>query len=489
MTATAAPPPRTAPAGLVALRDVPSLETPTILDWHRRHLNPALIDLMALGGYDQVRIARAEGPYLYTHDGRKLLDLVSSYGALNFGHNHPRLLAAARWFDAQLQPDLLKEFPSPYTGALAHNLASIAPEGLETAFFCNSGAESIEGAMKLALRSFGGARDRFAYARDSLHGKTLGTLSITGREKYREHVRRFEDWPMVDFGDIASLEAVLGADRERRIAALVLEPIQGEGGVVVPPPGYLAAARELTRRHGALLIADEVQTGFGRTGSMFRCQAEGVVPDILCVAKSLGGGVATIGATLTRPELWRQAYGKINHCLVHTSTFGGRARSCALAIEAVAVTCEEDLPGRAAELGAWLRVELERLREKYPRQITGVRGAGLMLGLELAVPRLDGLATPLGVAGLNRILESYFPGIVGAELLARHDIVASFVLNNPRVLRLYPALVATRADLERIPIALDAVFARGVNALVAERVAHVVRHAGPGALARWLRDW
>ncbi len=476
-------------ADLVRLEDVPSLDQETVLAWHRTHLNPALITLMELGGYDAVRIERAEGPWLHTTDGRRLLDLVSSYGALNHGHNHPRLLRAARWFDERGAPDLLKEFPSPWPAALAHNLAALAPEGLEAVFLCNSGTESIEGGLKLALRWFEGARDRFVYAENSLHGKTLGSLSITGREKYRAHVRRFTDWPMVPYGDLEALERALAADREKKIAGVVLEPIQGEGGVVVPPAGYLAGAAALARAHGALLLLDEVQTAFGRTGSLFRCQAEGVVPDILCVAKSLGGGVATIGATITRREIHRKAYGRINECLVHTSTFGGRARACAVALEALAVIVEEDFAGRAAELGRWLREELLGVAARHPRIVKGVRGEGLMLGLEFHPMKLTGLASPLGAAGLNRILESYFPGIIGAELLHRHGLVASFLLNNPNVLRIYPALVATREDLELVPRALDEVLSRGVNAIVAERLSSAVGRSGLKTIQGWLASW
>lgn len=478
----------TTDTALVRLRDVPGLDQGTLLDWHRRHLNHGLIKLMELGGYEGIRVERAEGPWLSTGDGRRILDMVSAYGALSHGHNHPRVVQAARWFDGLGAPDLLKEFPSPWTAALAHNLATIAPGDLDAVFLCNSGTEAVEGALKLAMRFFEGRRDRFVYAEDSLHGKTLGTLSITGRERYRQHVRRFADWPMVPFGDPDALREVLEADVEQRIAGLVLEPIQGEAGVVVPPPGYLRTAAELIRNHGGLLILDEIQTGFGRTGELFRCQAEGVVPDVLCVAKSLGGGVATIGATLTRHEIQNRAYGGINQCLVHTSTFGGRSRAAAIAIEAIDVVVEDRFAERAAELGGWLKGRLEAVRERHPDVVAAVRGEGLMLGLELRPLRLSGLASPIGAAGLNKIVSTYLPGIVGAELLG-HDVLASFVLNNPRVLRLYSPLVATREDLERVPEVLDRVFARGLQRLVLERVAGAVRKVGISTFRNWLKNW
>lgn len=472
---------------LVRLEDVPGLSREIVLDWHRAHLNPGLVSLMRLGGYDQVRIVRAEGAFMVTADGRRLLDLVSSYGALNHGHNHPRVVRAARWFDERGDVDLCKEFPSPYAAALAHNLTQLAPGALDTVFFCNSGTEAVEGALKLSMRYFRGARDRFVYAENSLHGKTLGTLSVTGRAKYRAFVRRFEDWPMVPFGDLRALQAALEADTEKRIAGLVLEPIQGEGGVVVPPPGYLVRAAELCRAHGALLILDEIQTAFGRTGTIFRCEAEGLVPDVLCVAKSLGGGVAAIGATLTTSAIQARAYGRVSECLVHTSTFGGRSRSSAVAMEALQVMLDEEFTTRAAEHGAWLRAELEALQSRHPRMVRSVRGTGLMLGLELQALPLGKLLGRFGLGGIEEMVEGLVPGMIGAELLQDHDIVASFLLNDPNVLRIYPALVATRADIERIPRALDAVFAKGFTRIVSERIGFAAKRMGLGRVRELLR--
>lgn len=483
MTAVAAP--RTRPLGY---RDVPDLPHDRVLELHARHLNPGLITLMRLGGYDAVRPVRARGAYVELDDGRKVLDLISSYGALNHGHNHPRVLAAARWFDEQEQPDLLKEFASPWPAALAENLLAIVPEGLDSVFFCNSGTEAVEGAMKLAVRASGGARDRFVYAENSLHGKTFGSLQVTGREKYRGFVPRFPDWPMVPYGDAAAIEAVLAAPGGERIAGVVLEPVQGEGGVVVPPKGYLKAVEQACRRHGVLLILDEIQTAVGRTGWMFRCQSEDVTPDVLCLAKSIGGGVATIGATVARSDLQRAAYGSVEQCLVHTSTFGGRARACAVAMEALQVAQDEDFAGRARTLGAELREGLEAVRARHPDTIRGIRGDGLMLGVEFHDPDIK--VPPLFPKELvARIAARSLPGVVGAELLASHDVLASFVLNNPRVLRIYPPLVATREDLARVPAALEAVVEKGLGRLVAGVLQRAVKAHGLTTVVGWLRRW
>ncbi len=473
---------------LLRYTDVPNLSHGDVLTLHEEHLNSGLIALMRLGGYHSIRAVRASGPWIETADGTRLLDLISSYGALNHGHNHPRVVAAARWFDERGDPDLLKEFASPWPAALASNLARLAPEGLGSVFLCNSGTEAVEGALKLAVRSFRGERDRFVYAENSLHGKTFGTLQITGRDKYRGFVPRLPGWPMVPFGDVAAIEAALTDPGSERIAGVVLEPIQGEGGVVVPPAGYLRAVERLCRQHGVLLILDEIQTGIGRAGALFRCQAEGVTPDVLCIAKSLGGGVATIGATITRPELHAAAYGKIEDCLVHTSTFGGRGRACAVAMEALQVAVDEDFAGRSRRTGAWLREQLEGVRARHPNAVRSIRGEGLMIGVELETP--DVRVPPLlPRERIRSIATKYLPGVVGAELLHEHGILSSFVLNNPRVLRIYPSLLATREDLAGVPAALDAVLSKGLGRLTGRLLERAVRRDGVRAVLSMVSRW
>lgn len=474
---------------LIRLEEIPNLPQESVVNWHHTNLNPALLALQQMGGYDAFRVKRASGPYIYTTDGKRLLDIVSTYGALNHGHNHLRLLKAARWFDDQETTDLLKEFPSPYAAALAHNLSEVTGADLERMFFCNSGSEAVEGALKLAMRFFQGERTRFVYTENCLHGKTLGTLSVNGREKLRKHIRGFEDWPMVTYGDIEGMEAVFSEDREKRIAAVILEPIQGEAGVIVPPEGYLKAVRRLCDRHGALLILDEIQTGFGRTGSLFRFQKEEVVPDILCLAKSLGGGMVSIGATMARKEIYEKSYGRFGDSLIHTSTFGGRSRATALALEALAVAIDDDFAGNAEEVGTWLRDELEKVKDKHPDIIRDIRGSGLMIGLEFQPAQLSGLAGPIGSAGANKLVDHFFPGFIGAALLERHNTLSTFVLNHPRVMRIYPPLVATKEDLVVLPESFDEVLSGNMNRLVTERLARGVQRIGLRGFARWLSNW
>jgi putrescine aminotransferase len=260
---------------------------------------------------------------------------------------------------------------------------------------------------------------------------------------------------MVPFGDVLKLEEKL---RTRDVAAFIVEPIQGEAGVVVPPDGYLKAARELCTRYGALLILDEIQTGFGRTGYMFACEHDGVVPDIMCVAKSLSGGLIPIGAGITTEEIWDKAYGGLDRALLHTSTFGGNAWACAAGIASLQVIIEEDLPAEAAKNGAYMLDELRKLQKKNT-MIREVRGRGLLIGIEFEKPA-QGVVDKLTGGAINKLSEEYVGAMAAGELLNRHRVITAFTFNNPYVIRMEPPLTVTRGQIDAVLEKIDDVFTR-----------------------------
>ncbi len=482
----------TTPEGFVRLSEVMTRPWKEVVSDARRHLNAGLVDLLELGEFTAIDPERAEGASIWDRGGRRIVDMVSSYGALNLGHNHARVRAAMSEAQDACRVDLCKELVSRYAAALARDLALFAPGDLESVFLCNSGAEAIEASLKVAQRSHGGARGTFVYADGAMHGKTAGALSVTGGEAYRGLVRLLPQ-VRVPYGDADAIARALKAapaKGEGAIAGVVLEPIQGEAGVIIPPAGYLAAVRALCDRHGALLVLDEVQTAFGRTGAMFACQAEGVVPDILAVAKSLGGGVATIGASIARRDVWRRAYGSPGDCLVQTSTFGGRASACAAAIATLETLVEEELPARAARLGERLLGKLKALALKHPEWIADVRGRGLMIGIEFHADLVQRLgALPYRLPGLSHAIRRHVPGMVAAALLKRHGFLCSLMLNHRSVLRVYPPLVVDEADLDRFPGALDDVLSEGFGALVGGRIRHALSTLGARSFAPWLLSW
>jgi len=341
--------------------------------------------------------------------------------------------------------------------ALAANLARLAPGDLCRVFFCNSGAEAVEGALKLARAATG--RTRFIYCENSFHGKTFGALSVTGRSKYQKpFTPLLPDCVAVPFGDPEALEKELATEKA---AAFIVEPIQGEAGIILPPPGYLSEARRLCTKYGTLLIADEVQTGLGRTGAVFACETEDIVPDVLCLAKSLGGGVVPAGAYITTDQLWKKAYGTLDKALLHTSTFGGywgNGLACAVGIAVLEVLVEEDLPGQAREKGAYLLQALQALKDKYPL-VKDVRGRGLLIGLELADAG-GGLLKKLSFGALDKLAEEYLGTMVAMEMVIKHRVATIYTLNNPNVIRLEPPLVVSREQIDYAVRALESVLSR-----------------------------
>ncbi len=395
-----------------------------VVEKYNAHLNPYLSRLMAFAGFGVE--TKSEGCYVFDQDGRKFLDCLGGYGTFSLGHRHPKVVEAVK---TQLDTIGLsaKAFFSAQAADLAEALAEITPEGIEYAFFCNSGTEAVEAALKFAKASTG--RSKLISTDNSFHGKTLGALSVMGREKYR---RAYEPLlPGVEFVPFGDIEAARDAV-DRNTAAFIVEPIQGEGGIIIPPDGYLKALREACDRNGALLIFDEVQTGFGRTGHMFGCDHEGVRPDLMTLAKALGGGVMPIGACMGTREIWEKVY-SVNP-LSHTSTFGGNPLACAAGLATIRVIQDEGLVDRSRILGIRMKQGLEDVANKHSDVVAEVRGRGLMIGVEFAMDEVGEL--------------------VVAQLLKRGVCVA-YALNNPKVMRFEPPLIITEEEVDFAVSALD----------------------------------
>lgn len=436
------------PSGFLTFEEALNQNRDQVAENHKACLNAGLAMMLGLLNFDK-QFTTAKGIHVWDSEGNRYLDFLGAYGALNIGHNHPRVLAALDRVSET--PNLLQASLGTLTGALARNLAAITPGALQRSFFGNSGAEAVEGALKLARAATG--RQGLVYCEGSFHGKTMGALSVTGREKYRKYFQPLiPGCTSVPFGDLDALERRI---KEEAAAAFIVEPIQGEGGIILPPPGYLSGARKICSRHDTLLIFDEIQTGLGRTGEMLECQHEGVTPDILCLAKSLGGGVMPIGAYITTDQVWKKAYGSMDRALLHTSTFGGNTWAMAAAIATLEVIYEENLPQKARESGEYLLAGLRRLKEKYPL-LKDVRGRGLMIGIEFNQP--GGFAARASFGLVDKLSQEYLGSMVAGELLNKHRIITAYTLNNPNVIRLEPPLSVTREQLDTLLGALEEIF-------------------------------
>jgi putrescine aminotransferase len=400
---------------------------------YRTYVNPPLARVMKLSG-SPVEVA-AEGCTIVDHTGKRYLDFAGGYGVFTLGHRHPRVVAAVR---AQLDVLALsgRTMFNPLLGRLAKRLAELTPGALQISFFGNSGAEAVEGALKLARAAT--QRTKIVATSDAYHGKTYGALSASGRDAFkRDFGPLLPNVVHVPFGDLAALERELDG-----AAAFIVEPIQAEGGVNLPPPGYLRGVREACDRAGALFIADEVQTGLGRCGRLFACDLERVVPDVMALAKGLSGGVVPIGAYIATAAVWNRAYAKAP--LLHTSTFGGNELACAAALAALDVLIDDDLTANAAARGAELLAGARAVHARYPQVITAVRGAGLLVGVELAHEGYGGTIIP--------------------ELL-RRGVTAAWTLNQQRVIRLEPPLIVDAAQIAFALRAFDEAVAAAADRL------------------------
>ncbi|GHJ43222.1 aminotransferase [Catellatospora sp. TT07R-123] len=382
----------------------------------QKHLSSGRAALARLMG--SVVEVRSEGAWVIDADGRRHLDF-GGYGVFILGHCHPAVVAAVQ-HQVATHPLATRTLLEPVIAQAAEALAGIAPPGLDHVHFVNSGTEATEAALKLA-RAHG--HHALITTAGGFHGKTLGALSVTANPTYQDQFRPLlPDVTVVPFGDAAAMSAAIAA--AGRAACVILEPVQGEGGVVIPPPGYLTAVAAACAEHGAFLIIDEIQTGLGRLGSWWGIDTERVAPDVLLVGKGLSGGIIPVAAMLAG----EQTYGPFNRDpFLHSSTFGGSPLAGAAALAAVRTMAAEDIPRRAARLGSLL---LDGVRARAAAHGAGlvadVRGRGLLIGIEMAEQRHLG---ELALALIDR------------------GVLVSHSLNASRVIRLTPPAILGDPEL------------------------------------------
>src|SRR3984893_11949313 len=406
-------------------------------DLHSKSVNPQMARPLHTIGFDKDYV-RGEGAYLYDAEGNAYAYFLSGFGVFAAGRSHPVIKKAlqdaldidfAAWtqFDCQ-----------PIMGLLGQKLLAKAP-GLERVFFCNSGTEAVESALKFARHSTG--KGRILYARHGFPGLTSGSLSVNGAEEFKAGFGPLLPGTEIPLGDIAALEAEL---RKGDVAALIVEPVQGHG-VLMTPPGFLPGAKALLHKHGALLICDEVQVGLGRTGRFFSYQHDDVQPDIVTVAKALSGGYVPVGAMLTTDKIFGSVYSSKDKVMVHSTTFKGGPLAMAAGLAALAVIDDEGLVENADRRGAELMRGLEGPQAKYDL-IQDVRGKGLIIGIEFGKP--SGLKAKAGWAMLQKARVGLFAQMVVVALFQRHLILTQVSGDHLEVIKLIPPLMIGDAEVK-----------------------------------------
>ena len=406
---------------------------------HTRHLNHQLPRMLRTIGFDKV-YERAEGAYFWDEDGNDYLDMLAGFGVFGLGRHHPVVRKAIHdVLDAGLA-DLTRFDCAPLPGLLAEKLLAYTPH-LDRVFFSNSGAEAVESALKFARYATG--RPRVLFCEHAFHGLTTGALSVNGEPGFRKGFDPLLPDTAIPFGDLDALEREL---RKGDVAALIVEPIQGKG-VTVAPPGYLGAAQELLHRHKALLIADEVQTGLGRTGDFFAYQhEEGVEPDLVTVSKALSGGYIPVSATLGKGWIFEKVYSSMDRVLVHSASFGSNAQAMAAGLATLHVMENEEITANARVIGDLLRSRLAALVDKY-ELLHEVRGRGLMIGIEFGRPK--SLKLRGGWTMLQAARKGLFAQMVVVPLFQRHRILTQVSGDHLEVIKLIPPLIIGEREVDR----------------------------------------
>jgi ornithine--oxo-acid transaminase len=413
---------------------------------HARHMNRQLPRMLRTIGFDKV-YRRAAGAYLYDDAGNEYLDMLAGFGVFALGRHHPVIRQAIHdVLDADLA-DLTQFDCAPLAGLLAERLLEQAPH-LDRAYFCNSGTEAVEAALKFARYVTG--RQRIVYLDHAFHGLTAGSLSVNGAKEFRRGFEPLLPDTAVPVGDLAALEREL---RAGDVAALLVEPIQGKG-VAMMPPGFLLAAQELVHRHRALLIADEVQTGIGRTGDFFAYEHDKVTPDLIAVAKALSGGYIPVGAMLGSDKTFDKVFSSMDRVLVHDSTFGSNAQAMAAGLATLHVMQSESVVQNAEKIGTQLREQLSALVDRY-ELLADVRGRGLMIGIEFGRPsswKLRGAWTALQTAR-----KGLFAQTVVHALFHQHQILTQVSGDHLEVIKLIPPLIIGESEVDRFVTSFTAV--------------------------------
>lgn len=366
-------------------------------------------------------------------NGEEFIDCLGGFGIYTCGHRNPEILDTVK---AQLDHQALhsQELLDPLRGYLAKAVADITPGDLEKCFFTNGGAEAVEMSLKLARIATGGRW--FVSTVSAFHGKSMGAISVGGKNTFRiPYTPMVQQVVHVEYGNaedtrkaVRNLQAV-----GEKVAAVIVEPIQGEAGVIVPPEGYLKELRAVCDECGVALIFDEIQTGMGRTGTMWRCEVENVTPDILIFGKAFGGGIMPITGLICRPPMWTQQLID-NPWLLGSPTFGGNPVCCSAALATIKFMIDHDIPGQAKRKGAVLKAGLQKLKEKYPAVIVDVRGEGLMLAVEFEKSEI---------------------GYSIAKGMFARGVLTAGTLNNSKTVRFEPPAVITEEQIEKVLARMD----------------------------------
>ena len=423
---------------------------PEKFDLYEQFLNNQMVRVLKTIGYDR-HYKSAVGQYLYDQDGSEYLDLLSGFGVFALGRNHPTIAKALTEVLSLELPNLVQLDVSVLSGLLAQELLKTTPDNISKMFFCNSGTEAVEAAIKFAR--FTTKREKIVYCEHGYHGLTMGALSLNGEEIFRTGFGPLiPGCSAVPFNDLPALEQALS---NKDVAAFVVEPIQGKG-VNLPDDNYLQEVEKLCHKYGTLFVADEVQTGLGRTGKFWAFDHYGVMPDMICMAKALSGGHVPVGAVAMTQKVMDTVYNRMDRAVVHGSTFAKNNLAMAAGLATLHVLKEENLIEKSAVIGNDIIASINAMSSKY-EFLKEARGKGMMIAIEFQSPK--SLALKAAWAMLEAANKGLFCQMVTIPLFKEHRILTQVAGHGMNVVKLLPPLMLNQKDRDHIVNSFDQVIA------------------------------
>lgn len=453
---------------LLTVDECDNLSTDELKEIYRRHISPSLVEVLDSFSFADETIESAEGVWLKTKEGKNILDVSGGGGVLNLGHNPPSVLASRIRFQQEKKPEVCKLFLNRYTAALAHNISCLMPGDLNYTHYCNSGAEAVEGALKLAYKFHDSKRDMVLHSDIAFHGKLLASGSLRSKAKKEFSFQEVLNHDSFVYGDINSLrEKVSGFNG--RIYAIIVEPFNASH-IRWLSPEFLRELRKLCDENGIILIFDEIYTGWYKTGPMMSFMNSGIIPDVVTISKSLGAGKATISAFVATDKLTRKAFGKTKDAFLHSTTYFGYPEECLTAIEALALFQDPAINERAGVIEKISQERINILIKSFPDVIAGFRGRGALHGiifrnqgslLEKVLSSLPG-DLPIG----EHFLEKLIIASVTERLFTKHSIHCIFTTFGLACLQFAPPLIIKDQEIHAFFDALEDVLAEGIPNLV-----------------------
>ena len=459
---------------LYKIEDIENLNIDEVKLLYNDYVSPSQVKLLSSFDFGHDLSETSKGSYIYTKKGKKILDFTGGFGVLNHGHNHERILNARINFQKKNKVEVHKNFLCPYLAALSHNISKILPGNLNVSYLPNSGAEANEGAIKLAYKYHGGKRKYILHSDISFHGKLLGTGSISHSPEVKFKFPGIENTDSFKWNDIKNLKEKINKYENTKdnpdIFAIIIEPFSASS-LLECSESFLRELREICNKKKIILIFDEIYTGWGKTGEYFYfMKYEKLIPDILTMSKSFGGGKSSISCFTTSNEIFNKAYGNIQDSTIHSTTYNAFGEETLTALEAVNIVVEDKYPEKAKNIGELIKTHLNKLKNKYPKQIREIRGTGCLQGIifnsgpEILKKIIS--IIPTDITKDERFVNKLITSSVISNLYSEHNILTSLGQNKDICLWISPSLIVSKNEVEHFFDSLDKTLDKGIINLI-----------------------